>query len=581
MALHASSQWEVRPSDVDGNHGYSLNGGGRVACNYVSAVEIADGGTSYEVNDVLTVTGGTNLGVACTLKVTSVAAGVIDGIEIVETGAYTVNPTNPVATTGHTTDATFNLTLTAATDYSIQNAPAVTWIHGAGGTGTLGNYEDDLGGTNATPTVLTSVAGAARFVGAIVGNTVNITAGTNELVGRYQVVSVQVGVNATLDRLATDGVGALIEGTAYLGGAVNSLADIGTIIVGGNTVWINATGHSDVLLAGSLTTAAGAIATPIDIRGYYSTRGDIDGGAWATWHNSYGFIDTTNMPTLALADTKALTLGTFTNVAGLNITGNVSSGLILAGVGSYCCTLYRCRVINASGNVAAKAVNWSRPGLFVDCELSAATTSAGNSVTTTAYSSFDACRITSANGHGIVTSANAVVRNCVFYDFAASEIAIKIGQPDLMTVVADNTFDRVLGTCITVPDSAEASPLIHLVNNQVTNCGTFCDNLRFATSTIPLYTFNNRTLDNGTTYGAGAGRWKNSAARTDALCTFNDVATDAGASSTEYVDEANKDFHLKTGALGKGVGLPPATDIGAWQRTEGAGGKVRTLPLEG
>lgn len=74
----------------------------------VATVEIASGGTNYEVDDELTVVGGT--GTAATLKVTSVAGGVIDGISILTVGAYTAEPSNPVATTGHTADATFNLT---------------------------------------------------------------------------------------------------------------------------------------------------------------------------------------------------------------------------------------------------------------------------------------------------------------------------------------------------------------------------------------------------------------------------------------------------------------------------------------
>lgn len=73
----------------------------------VATVEIVDGGTLYEVDDELEVVGGT--GTAATLKVASVAAGVIDGIEVLTVGAYTAEPSNPVSTTGHTGTATFNL----------------------------------------------------------------------------------------------------------------------------------------------------------------------------------------------------------------------------------------------------------------------------------------------------------------------------------------------------------------------------------------------------------------------------------------------------------------------------------------
>ena len=79
----------------------------------VIAAAIVAGGTGYTVGDILTVTGGTVINsLVATLEVTSVAAGVIDGIRVFNTGAYSAAPANPVAVTGGTggNDATFNLT---------------------------------------------------------------------------------------------------------------------------------------------------------------------------------------------------------------------------------------------------------------------------------------------------------------------------------------------------------------------------------------------------------------------------------------------------------------------------------------
>lgn len=74
------------------------------------AVEIVDGGTGYIVTDLLTVSGGT-CEEQTTLTVTSVSGGVIDGVEITESGIYSVAPSNPVSVTGGTgTGATFNMT---------------------------------------------------------------------------------------------------------------------------------------------------------------------------------------------------------------------------------------------------------------------------------------------------------------------------------------------------------------------------------------------------------------------------------------------------------------------------------------
>lgn len=71
-------------------------------------VAIAGGGAGYSTNDILTVVGGT--GTAMTLRVTSQAAGVINGIAVETSGYYSVRPTDPVSVTGGTgTGATFTL----------------------------------------------------------------------------------------------------------------------------------------------------------------------------------------------------------------------------------------------------------------------------------------------------------------------------------------------------------------------------------------------------------------------------------------------------------------------------------------
>ena len=79
----------------------------------VVAAAIVAGGTGYTIGDILTVSGGTVVNsLVATLEVLSVAAGVIDGIRVFNTGAYSAQPGNPVAVTGGTgaDDATFNLT---------------------------------------------------------------------------------------------------------------------------------------------------------------------------------------------------------------------------------------------------------------------------------------------------------------------------------------------------------------------------------------------------------------------------------------------------------------------------------------
>ena len=75
----------------------------------LAIASIAEGGTGYTVSDTLTVSGGT-FTTAATLTVTSVNAGVIDGIALAAGGDYSVEPLDAVAVTGGTgTGATFNI----------------------------------------------------------------------------------------------------------------------------------------------------------------------------------------------------------------------------------------------------------------------------------------------------------------------------------------------------------------------------------------------------------------------------------------------------------------------------------------
>ena len=85
--------------------------------DHVDIIAIVSGGTGYAVDDIITFTDGTRTHSA-TARVTSVAAGVIDGIEMEQNGAYTVDP-DLTATTSHTvapaggSGATFDLTMIA------------------------------------------------------------------------------------------------------------------------------------------------------------------------------------------------------------------------------------------------------------------------------------------------------------------------------------------------------------------------------------------------------------------------------------------------------------------------------------
>ena len=89
----------------------------RPSSTKVSTVFIKVGGTGYAVNDPISVTGGTSQN-PCTLNVDAVSGGVVTAISVKASvdqatpdgpGSYTVEPSNPVATTGGGSGLTLNL----------------------------------------------------------------------------------------------------------------------------------------------------------------------------------------------------------------------------------------------------------------------------------------------------------------------------------------------------------------------------------------------------------------------------------------------------------------------------------------
>lgn len=102
----------------------------------VATVAVSAGGTGYVVGDVVTASGGTSTH-AATFEVTSVAAGVVDGIRRLSDGAYTTPPGNPVSTTGGTgTGLTLTLSF-VSNGWTIERETqeAVSATVSAGGTG--------------------------------------------------------------------------------------------------------------------------------------------------------------------------------------------------------------------------------------------------------------------------------------------------------------------------------------------------------------------------------------------------------------------------------------------------------------
>lgn len=86
----SGSEWALRCAVLDADPVIDVTANGGVSG--VVGVAIDAGGTGYSAGDVLTVAGGT-ASRAATIRVTSDSGGVIDGIELIDPGEYTVDPT--------------------------------------------------------------------------------------------------------------------------------------------------------------------------------------------------------------------------------------------------------------------------------------------------------------------------------------------------------------------------------------------------------------------------------------------------------------------------------------------------------
>jgi hypothetical protein len=140
------------------------------------------------------------------------------------------------------------------TDFSQQNSPQVT-------------FTDLIIG--ATTTQLTSVLNP--FSATSPGNVINITGGTGCTTGRYSVSSVATAT-ATMDRSVGTAASTC---TGFLGGALQTLTQLNSSMVEGNTAWVKA--EATITTSGGLVfnfTNASTNEFPA-IQGYTSTRGDM------------------------------------------------------------------------------------------------------------------------------------------------------------------------------------------------------------------------------------------------------------------------------------------------------------------
>lgn len=159
----------------------------------------------------------------------------------------------------------------SGTDYSQQTTAQLTLT--------------DLATSGTTVTTLTSATGG--FTSAMVGNIIQLTAGTNLTTGFYQITAYTDTNTVTLDRAPDNGVGGVSGATGRVGGCLASLGAAARLLAtNGASTWkgnrVYAASGTYTLTTASSATNGGPMtgvgsSTMVDWIGYNTTRGDLDG----------------------------------------------------------------------------------------------------------------------------------------------------------------------------------------------------------------------------------------------------------------------------------------------------------------
>lgn len=392
----------------------------------------------------------------------------------------------------------------SGTDYSQQDAAQYTF-------------------TTATTAAADAIFLDAQAAAVMVGNVLNITGGTNFITGRYEVVSVVAGVSMTLDRNCTTGAGT--AGAGKLGGALLTVSQAVTSMVGSNTVWIKA---GTYLQTAALTPPAGTSGAYSRVIGYNTTRGDLD---WATDFTNHPILqnnNTTNNVFTASNDYTILrslvahggtaasksdnafrmgsTYGRIENCKALNFTGQ---GFLADGTGQ---TFTRCW---ATANIAGAARAFDHQGtgtMLIACVASGLTCPGFRAFGPSVFLSCVAANNTGGSSHGFeLTGVYCRVLQSVAYANGGDGIRISAGvgaEPGIFnTITVSNSGYGI-----------NSSGGVTFADGYVMDYNAFYNNTTAARNLVPTGAHDVTLTGDPFTNGAGGDFTLNNTASAGAAC---------------------------------------------------------------
>lgn len=319
-------------------------------------------------------------------------------------------------------------------------------------------------------------------------------------------------------------------------------------------------------------TSDGTTASPIILRGYYQTPGDLDpGGEYeinrnhATYGNNYRLV-TTYMPVILYSSGFYLNSSGSNNIVfqNLKISANNNNSLTLnIGINS---VTYHCVIINAgTGNATCgiRLNGTSSTAIECDSQLTGNSTAMGAFYVVGGAGVVAGCRVIESTlgntGHGFYFyTYGPVAFACVCEQVGGDSFAngnVTTSQPP--PIIINCTSYNALGSSVSGPN-ADLSYSMRIFNSILTGSAVAIKN-NYA-SDLSIHSANNAIYATSSSYsgfdGTDNNGWQN------ATCWNQQTPSSA---TSEYRDYANNDFNLVTQAKSRQSGVMPYQDIGALQ----------------
>lgn len=328
--------------------------------------------------------------------------------------------------TGNAANGGMFKTGASGTDYSQQTSPQYTLT--------------GLTSVGAGSVILTASAAAD-----MVGNGINVSAGTNFNTGIFEITAVSVGVSITVSTNAagqaiTTGAGA--AGAGKIGGALAAVSTAIASAVAGNQIYLKGTYTTSSVQTMPTTVRDNDFLTPFTINGYLTTRDDGTRATWTTATNSISLLDLSGAFNLQVKNIN------FTNTAGTKGTGTNGAALIsnANSLNTGQLIVSQCSFdgfnIAISGDFANIA--WTFVNLQLDCveiknSVSHGVITTGSTIATGCWfhaNGGDGFRIISGGGNGAYNYTFNFT-NCVFYLNGGNGLTNLSDQVALTTVAGN------------------------------------------------------------------------------------------------------------------------------------------------